>query len=112
MAAGPEHSYDALVQFGNAPITGIVNMLWKREVLEQCNLSRSENSSVDYENLVEEYTEKRSVQEKTHSVPRNKKQEVKWKRPLCVRTGNPAHKKQKRMPQERTRNPGEGKEGS
>ena len=82
--AGPEHSYDALVQFGNAPITNIVNLQWKREALEMYNAGRSQQSTVTHDTLLGEYVAKR----KAHSVHRRQhtksKGVTKWKRPVCM----------------------------
>ncbi|TKS65619.1 Flap endonuclease 1 [Collichthys lucidus] len=83
--AGPEESYDALVQFGYAPITGVVNLQWKREALEKYNAERLKHSSATFEKLLKEYTEKRQSDQKAHSKqkPRSKGS-IEWKVPICM----------------------------
>lgn len=82
--AEPDHLYDTLVQFGNAPITGIVNMLWNNKALATYDAA-TKDSGVRYEDLVNEYTRKRDCREKRSSAPNKKILGVAWKKPLCAR---------------------------
>lgn len=79
--ADPERSYDALVQFGNAPITSIVNLQWKREALAKYNTERS--SAVNYEKLLSDHTEKRQSRQNKLPPKQRSKGTIKWKRPIC-----------------------------
>lgn len=90
--AGPETSYDALVQFGNAPITNIVNLQWKCAAMEKYNAERAKSSALRGKQLLSDYTEKR---QKGHESNNNKvsvkvqrkstKGSVKWERPVCMK---------------------------
>ncbi|KAK2814518.1 hypothetical protein Q5P01_000317 [Channa striata] len=77
----PESYYDALVQFGNAPITAMVNLQWKREVLEKhvaagaAERNRAEGNS--------ELRPGQSTDSARSREPRPKG--VRWKRPLPAR---------------------------
>ncbi|KAK2813469.1 hypothetical protein Q5P01_000838 [Channa striata] len=73
--------FGALVQFGNAPITAMVNLQWKREVLEKhvaagaAERNRAEGNS--------ELRPGQSTDSARSREPRPKG--VRWKRPLCTR---------------------------
>ncbi|KAJ8009908.1 hypothetical protein DPEC_G00069050 [Dallia pectoralis] len=82
--AGPEHSYDALVQFGNAPIT---NLQWKRDTLEKHIAERATHATVNGDRLLTEYMEKRQTRHRAQSKqqqPRKPTCTIKWKRPVCM----------------------------
>lgn len=106
--AGPEHSYDALVQFGDAPITNIVNLQWKREALEKYNSERSRCSADKYETLLSDYTATRQGRQSRQSrqAVRPKQQPksnatMTWKRPVCMQ------KKKKKKKKRSAKSPGE-----
>ena len=86
--AGPEHSYDALVQFGDAPITSIVNLQWKREALEKYSSERSKCSADKYETLLCDYMAKRQSRQSRQAVrPKQQRKSnatITWKRPVCM----------------------------
>lgn len=97
--AGPENSYDALVQFGNTPITGIVNLQWKREALENHNLERAKHAAGNHDKLLSEYVAKRQTGQKVCSKQRTPKgvkgtsKGVKWERPVCMQRKNTRSRK-------------------
>lgn len=73
------------MQFGNAPITSMVNMQWKREALEKHNAERLTCSPVNREKLLSEYVAGRQSRQNVDSRPKRKsKATIKWKRPLCM----------------------------
>jgi hypothetical protein len=95
--SGPEHSYDALVQFGDAPITSIVNLQWKREALEKHNSERAKYSADNHETLLCDYMEKRQSRQAVR--PRQQRRSnatMKWKRPVCMQTNKKKKKKKKK----------------
>lgn len=100
MVAEPERLYDTLVQFGNAPITGIVNMLWNRAALDEYDAAQTDSAGVSYEQLVKEYTQKRDFREKCSSVPKRKSRCVAWKKALCARRKSMRPNKQKQTPKD------------
>lgn len=79
---GPERSYDTLVQFGHAPITAMVNMQWKREVLERHESERAKRGDRVREGSAREPAKPR---ERRVSTLRRRNNGVEWKRPVCVR---------------------------
>ncbi|AWO97836.1 Hypothetical protein SMAX5B_007687 [Scophthalmus maximus] len=83
----PERFYDALVQFGKAPITAMVNLQWKREVLEKHNAERSASQ-------LRRTQQQRTQEGKRLPHPKRSKARVRpsepwlkgvqWKRPVCM----------------------------
>ncbi|KAJ7992811.1 hypothetical protein DPEC_G00265590 [Dallia pectoralis] len=85
--AGHEHSYDALVQFGNAPITNLVNLQWKRDALEKHIAERATHATVNGDRLLTEYMEKRQTRHRAQSKQQQQRKPtctIKWKRPVCM----------------------------
>lgn len=87
---GPERSYDALVQFGHTPITAMVNLQWKREVLERRKSERAERGDRVRERFAREPEKPRERKDVTKR-PRHK--EVERKRPVCMQTKQRRSKK-------------------
>lgn len=56
-----EHCYDLLVQCGYTPLTVLVNMRWKRDVLEKHNVELAEYHDVRIKDLRREYEESRQT---------------------------------------------------
>ena len=85
MRAGPELSYDAIVQFGYSPITNIVNLQWRHQALERHNAQRKNCPTENYKKVVADYMEHRQSKLKVHSKKSQKsKGVVSWKRPVCM----------------------------
>ena len=83
--AGPEQSYDALVQFGTAPITGMVNLQWKYEAMENHRSERSKHSAIRSSKILSEYVARRHTSSSKPWQQRHRaKGTIKWERPVCM----------------------------
>lgn len=80
----PEHCYDTLVQCGYMPLTVLVNMRWKRDVLEKHNAALAEDHAVHIEDLRREYEESRQSRRRRKPSTERMKNTVKWKRPVSA----------------------------
>lgn len=94
--ANPESSYDALVRFGHAPLTALVNLQWKREALQKLKSDRALR-------FLELPLESAALREQdasghveTREAKRARRKGVEWKRPLCSKRKKGRKLKEKR----------------